>query len=358
MIERLQKFRENLKNLNLDGVLISNSENSRYLSGFSGSSGVLLISADTAAIITDFRYWEQVSQEVKDFQLYKQGPNLWQSIVALVQKLHWTKIGFEAATLTYQDYQTFCNLVPKNVQLIPQNNLVEHQRWVKDTAEIALLSTAEQITDRAFAETLPIIKPGIKEREIALEFDHQLRLQGAEGNSFTTIVVSGARSALPHGEASDKKVAVGDLVTIDGGALFQGYHADMTRTVVVGKGSEEQKRLYQVVLQAQELALQSLKAGLIGFEVDKIARDFLSQHGYGGDKFGHGLGHSVGLNIHESPRLAVTEQNPIPAGAVITVEPGVYIPGWGGVRIEDLVVVKLDGIRNLTASPKKELIEL
>jgi Xaa-Pro aminopeptidase len=355
-MDRLQKFRENVKGLNINGVLINNSENRRYLSGFTGSAGALLISADTAVIITDFRYWEQVSRQAGDFVLHKQGPNLWQSIVASLQELQWTKIGFEAGSLTFQEYQNLCQLAP-NLQFVPLNDLVERQRWIKDQQEIELLARAARITDQALANTLAMLRPGMREREIALEFDHQLRLQGASGSAFTTIAISGKQTALPHGAPSEKAIAPGDLILIDGGALFEGYHADLTRTVVLGKASAEQKRLYGIVLQAQELALNFLKSGLAGSEVDKVAREFLSQQGYG-EYFGHGLGHSVGLNIHESPRLSMTEQNLIPAGAVITVEPGVYIPGWGGIRIEDLVVVESDGIRNLSGSPKRELIEV
>jgi Xaa-Pro aminopeptidase len=356
-MDRLQKFRENIKTLDIDGTLITSPENRRYLSGFTGSAGTLLISADTALIVTDFRYWEQVAREVSSFVLHKQGPDLWQSIIKLIQQLHWKKIGFEAGSLIFKEYQNLCSLAPKELQFVPLYDLVERQRWVKDEQEIAIIANAAEITDRALAKTLPIIKPGLKERELALEFDHQLRLQGAAGNAFTTIAISGERTSLPHGTPSEKEIAAGDLVLIDCGALYQGYCADLTRTMVVGTASTEQKRLYQIVLQGQEIALNYLKAGLVGSEVDKMTREFLARQGYG-ENFGHGLGHSVGLNIHESPRLSATEQNSIPAGAVITVEPGIYLPGWGGIRIEDLVVVAEKGIRNLTSSPKKDLLEL
>jgi Xaa-Pro aminopeptidase len=354
---RLDNLRDKTKNLGVDGILITNPQNRRYLSNFSGSSGALLISSDKAVIMTDFRYWEQVSQEVSDFDLEKQGPFFWQSVLEIIQKLNWTKIGFEAGSLTFEEYQNLTNLAPHSMQFVPTSDVVEKLRWIKDEQEIKILAEAERITDSALAKTLEIVKPGLKEKELALEFDHQLRLQGAEGNSFTTIAISGERTSLPHGVATDREIRRGDLVLIDCGALYQGYCADLTRTMVVGLASAEQKRIYQIVLRAQEMALNFLKAGLIGAEVDRVARQFLAEQGYG-QNFGHGLGHSVGLNIHESPRLSVTEQNPIPVGAVITVEPGVYIPGWGGIRIEDLVVVEKTGIRNLTNSPKKDLIEL
>ncbi len=354
---RLFKLREKLKKLDVDGVLITNPQNRRYLSNFSGSSGALLISSDKAVIITDFRYWEQVDQEVSNFELHKQGPLFWPSVTELLEKFNWKKIGFEAASLTFGEYQNLIDRAHGSIQFVPLNDLVEKLRWIKDEQEISILAKAEQITEAALAKTLQIIRPGLKEIELALEFDHQLRLQGAEGNSFTTIALSGERSSLPHGVASDREIKRGDLVLIDCGALYQGYCADLTRTMVVGPASPEQKRIYQIVLKAQELALNFLKAGLIGSEVDQVARQFLAEQGYG-KNFGHGLGHCVGLNIHESPRLSVTEQNPIPSGAVITVEPGVYIPGWGGIRIEDLVVVEETGIRNLSGSPKQDLMEL
>lgn len=356
-MSRLQILQAGLKALNLDGILITNPENRRYLSGFSGSAGVLLISATEAFIVTDFRYWEQVSQEVGGFTLHKQGLNLWQSVGELIQTLKWKRIGFEASNLTFHEHQTLGKLIATNTKLVPTSDQVEKQRWVKEENEIALIAQAAKITDLALEKTLSIIKPGIKEREIALEYDYQLRLNGAEGNAFKTIVISGLRSALPHGAATEKTVVPGELVLIDGGALFQGYHADLTRTVVLGKATVEQKRIYEIVLQAQQKALEYLKAGLVGSSVDNVAREFLAREGFK-DFFGHGLGHSVGLAIHESPRLSPTEVNMVPQGAVITVEPGVYLPEWGGIRIEDLVVVESDGIRNLTSSPKQSLIEL
>ena len=198
----------------------------------------------------------------------------------------------------------------------------------------------------------------MREREVALEFDYQLRINGASGSAFETIVAFGSHASFPHGAPDAEKILVpGDLIIIDGGAVFQGYHADLTRTAVLGKADAKQKEVYKIVLQAQEAALAYLKAGLIGSEVDRVARDLIAAQGYGVN-FGHGLGHSVGLAIHENPRLSPTETLPIPAGAVITVEPGIYLPGWGGVRIEDLVVVAEQGIRNLTQAAKSELFEV
>jgi Xaa-Pro aminopeptidase len=356
-VSRLQKFRDQLNQLNLDGMIITNPQNRQYLSGFTGSAGVLLISAREAVIVTDFRYWQQASQEATGFELYKQGPNMWQSIFQCIAGFQWKRAGFEAATVTYREYQLFKETAPPALELQPVVDLVEQLRWVKDDVEINILAEAARITDLAWKNTIKILKPGVKEIDLALEFDYQLRLNGAEGSAFTTIVASGKRSALPHGMASAKEILPGDLIVIDGGALYQGYHADMTRTVVLGKAAPEQLKIYDIVLTAQTEALNNLKAGLTGNAVDRIAREVIGAHGYG-EYFGHGLGHSVGLDIHERPRLAQTEAAEIPAGAAVTVEPGIYIPEWGGIRIEDLVIVEDGGFRNLTGSPKLNLIEI
>ena len=356
-MDRLTKLREAMQKMDLDGMLITAPQNQRYLSGFSGGEGALLIGADTAVIVTDFRYWEQVAQEVKAFTLHKQTEKLLPTIARLLTEMKWRRIGFESAQVTFGEYQLLRELIPAGQELIPAGEMVAEIRWIKDAEEIELLAQAEAITDRAWQATMQLIKAGVQERELALEFDYQIRKNGAEGNSFTTIVASGFRGALPHASASSKTIAPGELVTLDGGALYHGYCADLTRTVVLGKADPKQHEVYQTVLEAQERALKVLRAGMIGSKVDAVARDYIAGRGYGAN-FGHGLGHSVALQIHEEPRLSLTETHEIPVGAVITVEPGIYLPGWGGVRIEDLVVVETDGIRNLTNSPKQNLIEL
>lgn len=353
-MERLHKLRDTIKELNLDAVLITNPENRHYFSGFTGSAGALMIGATEAYIMTDFRYWEQVSQQAPEFILAKQGPEFWQSIARLTMDAGWNRVGFEAEQLTYNDFQKLQEVM-NDISLTPINEQIKRLRWSKEEREIQIIADAAKITDLAWKKALDLLKPGVKERDLALEFDYQLRLNGAEGSAFTTIVASGFRSALPHGAASEKEIQYGELVIVDGGALYQGYHADMTRTVVLGKADEEQRRIYHIVLESQQRALDYLHAGLLGKEVDAVARDYIAQAGFG-DKFGHGLGHSVGLEIHESPRLSISESNHIPVNAVVTVEPGIYLPDWGGVRIEDLVVVEEEGIRNLTGSPKNELL--
>ncbi|HOJ76488.1 MAG TPA: Xaa-Pro peptidase family protein [Bacillota bacterium] len=353
---RLHKLYRILNDQQLDAVIITNPQNRRYYSGFTGSAGVLVVGLTKAYIVTDFRYWEQAGIEAVKFELIKQGQYVWTSVFEVINAAAWKRIGFEAEDVTYRDYLQIAKLA-QDVELVALTDEVKRGRWAKDTAEIETLAEGARITDLAWQQTISKIKPGVKERDLALEFDYQLRLNGAEGSAFTTIVASGYRSALPHGAASGKEIQAGDLVIIDGGALYQGYHADMTRTVVVGRATDEQKKIYQLVLDAQMRALSLLKSGLTGKEADAFARELITDAGYGAN-FGHGLGHSVGLEIHESPRLSPSEPNQIPLDSVVTVEPGIYLPNWGGVRIEDLVVVGETGVRNLTGSPKTELIEL
>ncbi len=355
-MSRLENLRSRLRERELDGILITNRENRCYLSGFTGSSGTLVIGMEEAFLVTDFRYWEQASSESKGFELYKQGPQMWASIGELLQKLKWERIGFEG-TLTYQEFQNFEGVLTSNASLTPVTDLVEELRRVKEDSEIELISKAAIITDTAWEKTISRIRPGVKERDLALEFDYQLRLNGAEGNAFPTIVAFGERAALPHAAPGGKELVSGEFVLIDGGALYQGYNADLTRTVVLGKADSEQLRIYELVLKAQLEALEYLRSGLTGREVDQKARDIISKAGYG-ENFGHGLGHSVGLNIHENPRLSPNESGQIPKGAVVTVEPGIYLPKWGGVRIEDLVEVEENGVRNLTGASKKRLLEI
>jgi Xaa-Pro aminopeptidase len=355
--KRLREFRESLARAPVAGMIITDGENRRYLSGFTGSAGALVIDAAHAFLVTDFRYWEQAAAEARDFELSKQGVDLYRSVVELIGTLQWSSVGFEPESLTYQGYQQINELLPLATQCVPVPEVVRRQRAVKDRVEIEWLAEAARITDYAWQKTLALIKPGVRELEVALEFDYQLRINQAEGSAFPTIVASGWRSALPHGGPTSKKLLPGELVLLDGGALYRGYHADMTRTVVLGKATSKQREIYQIVLDAQEKALEMIRAGLTGREIDAIAREMIAAQGYGA-YFGHGLGHSVGLNIHENPRLAPTETGAIPLGATVTVEPGIYLPDWGGVRIEDLVVVEADGVRNLTGSPKKQLLEV
>lgn len=353
---RLEKIESKLNELELDAVIIRGEINRRYLSGFTGSNAYLYISKTTKKFLTDFRYLEQASKQCPDFDIIdymKDG--LENTINAIIEQDNAKKLGFEDSVLTFKDYMILKEGL-KSVKLVPIGDIVEQIRMVKDEQELECIKKAASIGDMAYEHILTFVKPGVTEKEIALELETFMKKNGAEKLSFDTIVASGIHSSLPHAEPTDKKIEDGDFVTLDFGCVYKGYCSDMTRTFVVGKASEKQKEIYNTVLEAQEKSLAVIKAGCIGKEVDKIARDIISDKGYG-DYFGHGLGHCVGLFIHEEPRLSPKDENVFKENMVVTVEPGIYIPDFGGVRIEDLVCVTKDGIINFTSSPK-QLVEI
>ncbi len=355
MNKRIESIREILAVNKLDGLMITKEQNWRYLSGFTGSSAVLILTANDNYLITDFRYLEQAAAEAGGFQVIKPQALVEAAVVDLVSRLGLKRIGFEDDNLTYRTYKTFKEKL-SGVELVPAHRQLEPLRWVKDLQETEAISKAAGIADAAFDYILDFIKPGVRESEIALEIDYYMRRKGAEKSAFDIIVASGSRAALPHGVASDKELQPGEFIVLDFGAVYTGYHSDMTRTVILGKPDAKQREIYRLVLQAQERAIAVLKPGVKCSEVDLAARDLISVEGYGAN-FGHGLGHSVGLEIHEKPSLAPRDDTVLEAGMVLTVEPGVYLSGWGGVRIEDLVLVTPGGCEILSKSPK-QLIEL
>lgn len=355
-MERLTKFRQLLLEEKFDGFVVTAPASRRYLSGFTGSSGVLVINRVEAILLTDFRYLDQAAEEVEGygFQVKEHEPQVWGTVAAEIMRLcsgGRSRWGFESEHLVEKNYRALNERMECCV-LTPTEGFVGRLRRVKSAAEIAAIRRAVQITDQAWARLLPELKPGRTEKEIAALFEYFQREAGAEGTSFPTIVASGPRSALPHGGPTDKKIEAGELLVLDGGARYNGHCSDFTRTVVVGAApTDQQRELYGLVLRAQETALAGLRAGMTGKEVDALAREVIAAAGYG-ERFGHGLGHSLGLQIHEPPRLAPTEETVLEPGMVCTVEPGIYLTGWGGIRIEDVVVVTEDGIENLTTSPK------
>ncbi|HBG16050.1 MAG TPA: Xaa-Pro dipeptidase [Firmicutes bacterium] len=359
-MERLEQFRKLMVEQEIDGFLATTPENRRYLSGFTGSSGVLLIDEQQAILLTDFRYLEQAADQIRTsgFSVKKHEPKLWPTVIeeikAWSKKPTW-KWGFESEHLVEKDFR-FLRENLSSVELVPTEGLINLLRRKKSAEEIDFIKKAVAITDQAWEKVKTEIKPGRKETEIAALFEYVQRKMGAEGTSFRTIVASGPRSALPHGVASERKLEEGDLVVLDGGALYAGYCSDFTRTIVVGQASSRQRELYNLVLEAQETALTEMRPGMTGKEVDALAREVITKAGYG-EYFGHGLGHSLGLAIHESPRLSLTDETILEPGVVYTVEPGIYLPGWGGIRIEDVVVVTDSGIENLTTSPKRLTLE-
>lgn len=354
MNSRLQHLRDYLAQQQLPAAIIAKQENCQYFSGFTGSSGVLLVSADQAALVTDFRYIEQAEAQAPDFKVIRHGRSLFATVSEVIKAWRVDTLGFEGDCFTWDNYQTLSSMLGKR-KLRPIH--LDTLRMIKDENEIALLKKAVAIADTAFSQILKYLKPGVLEREIALELEYIMRKLGSQRSAFDIIVASGTRSALPHGVASTKPLAVGDTVTMDFGAVYAGYHSDITRTVFLGRANEQQRKLYNLVLEAQIAGVQAVKPGSRCADVDKTARDIIQRGGYG-DYFGHGLGHGVGLVIHEEPRLSPSNPELIlEPNMVVTVEPGIYLPDIGGVRIEDTVRVSTTNCEILTASPK-ELIEL
>jgi len=351
-----KRVQEILQKLSIDAILISNGNNMRYVSGFAGETGYLYISEKRHAVITDFRYTIQAEMEAAGYEIITIRNGGYEEVINEILKAEQVKnLGFEAEDMLYASYNQLKEKL-KVKELTPIGNEITRLRRIKTPKELEFIKKAEEIGDQVFTEILTFIKPGMTELEVAARIEYLLKLSGAQGISFPAIVASGINSSMPHAVPSQKQIEVGDFLTMDFGCVYEGYCSDMTRTIVIGKASDKQKEIYETVLKAQLAALEFIKAGYQGKEVDKVARDIIYGAGYEGC-FGHGLGHSVGLHIHENPRLSLLEEEIILAGMTETVEPGIYIKGFGGVRIEDLVVVTEDGCVNFTHSEKK-LIEL
>ena len=355
--QRLTALLDGLTAAHVDALLVTSLANVRYLTGFSGSSALLLVSQRDSVLITDFRYQTQAGAEVGDAARVMIEPQslwtgLWQQ---LSQQSGVQVVGFESAHLLHRDFQRLMEAGAR-WQWRPTVDLVETLRERKDADEVKLIERAASVATRALERTLAEVRVGMSELQIAGVLERALRDEGSEGFPFPSIVAAGPRSALPHARASSSKLRDGDFLLLDFGAEVEGYCADITRTVVVGRATDEQRELYDVVRQANEQASHDIRAGMTGRDADAIARGYIERHGYG-ELFGHGLGHGVGLEVHEAPRLARTAEGALAEGAVVTIEPGVYRPGWGGVRIEDDVVLDAAGPRILTRFTR-ELIEL
>ncbi len=341
-------LRDGLARADLDALLVTALPNIRYLCGFSGSNGLLLVTSLECVLFTDFRYAEQVRDEVQPMVQVRIEPvSLWNGLFAtLGATVGVDRIGFESAHLLHRDFQRLLEHGGR-WQWRPEVDHVERLRERKDAGELARIERAVAIAEAALAATLPTIHAGQTETQVAGHLEHALREAGSEGFPFESIVASGPRSALPHARAGTRRLEDGDFVLLDFGAVYQGYCSDITRTFVLGRATSEQKAVYAVVQQANSLASGALRVGMTGMAADAVARDYIHARGFG-ELFGHSLGHGIGLEVHEGPRLAKTAEAPVKAGAVVTIEPGIYRPGWGGVRIEDDVLVTDDGPRILT----------
>lgn len=341
----------------LDSLFLNNVQNIRYISGYTGEDSYILISPKGRWFITDYRYSEQAEEECQDFEVIcrnRQTTSLGQCVNNLLKENGIKQMGFERNHINYGMIEDI-KADLESIQTLPTANIVEDMRYVKDAEEIALTKKAAAIADKAFDKLMSIIKVGMTEAEAALELEYYMKKYGAEGLAFDTILLAGARTSMPHGIPSDKVIEHGDFVTIDFGALYKGYRSDMTRTFIMGEASEEQIRLYNSVLESQKIGVAAVKAGITGKEPDDRVKDILVRDNYY-EHAGKGLGHGVGLNLHEPPFLSQICKDELQENCVITIEPGVYIPGFGGVRVEDTVVVTENGCEIITHTPKELLI--
>lgn len=355
---RLKKVTTKLKSKNLDAVLVFDDHNITYLSGFTGHAATAVIFQDAAYLLTDYRYFEQAKAQCDDFQVICRD-RVKQSLAALIYELllkHAAKnLAFEADHISHGVWLEMCQNWPE-FECHRASRWVEDLRYVKDAGEIESIRKAASIADKALTNLLDMIKPGVTERELATELEHQMALLGSEAPSFSTIMLAAERSALPHGIPGNKKLTDGDLLLIDFGAVINGYHSDMTRTFVLGKADDKQREIYQTVLAAQQASINAFNAEMTGAEIYHHALQVLNKSPYA-EYQGEGLGHGVGMDLHEFPFIGLGCDLTVKKHCVITIEPGIYIPGWGGVRIEDDVVLTDNGLEYLTQFPR-DLMEL
>lgn len=347
---KLSKLREEMNKRGMDAFLVTSAYNLRYITGFTGTSGLALITRNDAWFVTDFRYTEQAGEQVKEFKVVQAQKGLIDEVARIAQEAAVERIAFEQDYMTFATYTVYQEKLAAAVE--PVSGVIESLRMFKSPEEIEVLKAAAKIADDAFEHICSWIKPGMTELEVSNELEFYMRSQGAACSSFDIIVASGLRSALPHGVASDKKIEQGDFITLDFGALYKGYISDITRTIAVGEPSEKLKEIYQIVLDSQVLALEKIKPGMTGIEADAIARDYIKSKGYG-EAFGHSTGHGIGMEVHEAPGLSFRSETVLEPGMAVTVEPGIYLPGIGGVRIEDDILITETGNERLTHSSKE-----
>lgn len=360
MIQRIQKIRAYIDEQKLDAIMLTGEINRFYLTGLRTSSGVVLITPDESVFITDFRYIEAARKKLDGlFAVEMSDISRKMSSIICEYVPHVKKLGVETDIMTLRGAEiwkkAFADNGIKSIKLISAEDGIRALRAVKDAAELDAMRRAQQVAEKALQEVLPKLHPGVTERMICAELVYHMLKNGAERMSFDPIVVSGPNGSKPHGEPSERAIERGDFVTMDFGCVVDGYCSDMTRTVAVGEASAEMREVYNIVLQAQRAGIAVAKAGAVGKDIDEAARRIIKNAGYG-EYFGHGFGHGLGLEIHEPPNASPSEEKALPAGAVISAEPGIYLPGRFGVRIEDVIVLTETGCENLMAAPKELLI--
>lgn len=355
MIERVAHLTSKLPENELDAILISAPANRRYLSGFTGSAGYLLVTPRRQVLFTDSRYFEQAGNQSPHFEVVQTKPGLdW--LVEALKETGVRRVGIESDNMTVASYNRLLDAIKEDeglagTSLIATSGIADELRESKDKDELAQLQKAIDVSDRAMETVCPLIEAGMTEKEVAWRMEAAMREFGADNTSFGTIVAAGPNGAMAHHRADDTVIKAGEPIVIDMGAQVNGYCSDITRTVVVGEPDEMFHKIYNIVLGAQLTAINTVRPGLTGEECDALARDIIAEAGYG-DNFGHGLGHGVGLAVHENPRVGPQAENVLKPGMVFTVEPGIYLSGWGGVRIEDIVVLGEEGARPLSRAGK------
>lgn len=350
---RLDKLRTEMIDKGLDALLVTSPYNLRYVSNFTGTTGLAVITLKKAYFVTDFRYTQQAAKQAQGFEVVQNFGSIYDEVSRIVTKDNLNTLGFEEKFITFRIYDLLKEMIP--CELVPVAGLIEELREVKDETEIATIRKACEIADSAFKFILGEIKTGMTEIEVANKLDFHMRSLGATGVSFDTIVASGVRSAMPHGVASEKRIEMGDMITLDFGCYYQGYVSDMTRTFAIGDPGQKLKDIHQLVLDAQLMVNEAAKPGITGVELDAVARNYFAKYGYA-DAFGHSTGHGIGLEVHEGPNVSRLAEKAFVPGNVITNEPGLYFPDLGGVRIEDDLVITETGNEVLVHSPKELII--
>lgn len=355
-MNHISAIQAKLREKRLDAVLIIGSKNQRYACGFPFSDGAVIVSQKKAWLITDSRYIEAAAQAAgnsAEVILFDSAQPLKARIRSIIKEAKVERLGAEERKLSYGAFLDYSREL--GTELLPAQDIFTSLRASKDDEEIASMRQAQRIAEKALEETLPLIKVGMTERNVAAELVYRMLRHGSEGNSFDPIVITGRKTSMPHGVPGGELIHTGDFVTMDFGCIKNGYCSDMTRTVAVGEADEEMRFVYDTVLKAQKAGIAAARAGIAGREVDAAARRVISEAGYG-DYFGHGFGHSLGLDIHESPNFNPSGTALMPVGAVVSAEPGIYLPGRFGVRIEDVLVLNETGCENITKAPKELII--